>query len=73
MKTNALYKAVDKMDDTLSFFLVNEHGVAISEWDTTLSDATFAQTVRARTDLFAYDDITQFKARAKSPILIAEW
>ena len=32
MKTNILYKAVDKLDDSLKFFLVTLDGVAIGEW-----------------------------------------
>lgn len=76
MKTNTLYKAVDKFDDSLKFFLVTANGVAIGEWQSGVSDATFAQIVKARVDSekgYVYEDITQFYARATKALKISEW
>lgn len=76
MKTNTLYKAVDKLDDSLKFFLVTPDGVAIGEWQSGLSDATFVQVVKGRAESekgYSYEDITQFHARATKPLKISEW
>jgi hypothetical protein len=76
MKTNTLYKAVDKLDESLKFFLVTPNGVAVGEWDSNLSDATFAQVVKARAESekgLSYEDITQYHARATKPLKISEW
>lgn len=76
MKTNTLYKAVDKLDESLKFFLVTPKGVAVGEWDSNLSDATFAQVVKARAESekgLSYEDITQYHARATKPLKISEW
>ncbi len=76
MKTNTLYKAVDKFDESIKFFLVSEKGVAIGEWDGNMSDANFAQVVKARSQSdkdYVYEDITQFHARATRPLQITQW
>lgn len=73
MKTNTIYKALDKSTDTMSYFLVTENGVAVGEWDTNLSDATFAQVLRSKADKLVYSDITQLHARAVNKKLIVQW
>ena len=73
MKTNSIYKARDKSTDTMSYFFVSENGVAIGEWDTNLSDATFAQVLRAKADKLVYNDITLLHARADNKKLIVQW
>lgn len=73
MKTNSIYKAVDKLTGSLSYFMVTENGVAIGDWDNQLSDATFSQVLRAKADKMVYNDITQLYARAENKKLIVEW
>ena len=66
-----LYKAVDERDGTLSCFLVNERGVAISEW--TKTDDIEIVSNKKFEDVFHYDHISQFEKHAIDPVLIAEW
>ena len=66
-----LYKAVDKFDGTMSCFLVNDQGVAISGHCG--KDNLEISMHKKAEDNFIYKSVEAFKERAIDPVLIAEW
>nr|DAI72814.1 MAG TPA: hypothetical protein [Caudoviricetes sp.] len=66
-----LYKAVDKLDGMMSCFLVNNQGVAISDY--CRSDDSEIKMHKECENGFIYRSIEEFKERAIDPVLIAEW
>lgn len=65
-----LYKAVDKQDGTMSCFLVNDRGVAVS--DHCGNDMKEVASCKRCEDIFSYSTLGRFND-AIDPVLIAEW
>lgn len=65
-----LYKAVDKQDGTMSCFLVNDRGVAVSTHYG--SDMEEIDDCKHCEDIFCYSSLERF-SDAIDPVLIAEW
>lgn len=66
-----LYKAVDKLDNTFSVFMVNEKGVAVSNH--TGSDEDEIEMNKGIESYASYSPISRFHSDAINPVLIAEW
>lgn len=66
-----LYKAIDKYDNTMSLWMVNTKGVAIS---THFSNDKLEIEMNKEIESYAsYSEYKEFESRALNPILIAEW
>lgn len=65
-----LYKAVDKQDGTMSCFLVNDQGVAVSTHCG--NDMEEIAICKRCEDIFMYMSLERF-SNAINPVLIAEW
>lgn len=65
-----LYKAVDKQDGTLSCFLMNDEGVAVSTHCG--NDMEEIAICKRCEDIFFYSSLERFN-EAIDPVLIAEW
>lgn len=65
-----LYKAVDKQDGTMSCFLVNDKGVAVSTHYG--SDMEEIDDCKYYENIFVYSSLGRFND-AIDPVLIAEW
>lgn len=69
--TMKLYKAVDKLDDTMSAFLVYGNGeVSVSHWSR--EDAEQVAVAKSSAGNYWRDPVKRFKD-AVDPVLIAEW
>lgn len=65
-----LYKAVDKQDGTMSCFLMNDKGVAVS--DHCGNNMEEIDSCKYCENMFAYSSLERF-SDAIDPVLIAEW
>lgn len=65
-----LYKAVDKQDGTMSCFLMNDEGVAVSTHCG--DDMREIDDCKHCEEMFIYSSLERFND-AINPVLIAEW
>ncbi len=67
-----LYKAIDKLDNSVSCFLVSEKGVIVTWWDRSDRGEIKANKVLEKR-VTSWLSPENFERRAIDPVLIAEW